>query len=273
METLDFQCPHCDRISTVPRSFAGKQGKCPGCLEVLEVPDPDAPEDAETEVALSTPDESDDRLGAGDAVGTPVESSSSGRISDRRPCPSCGEAIKRVAKKCRFCGHFLDELLGQQRRHPGIGELPLASPGTRFAAFALDFVMLWLPSSVLFFSGSALSEHRSTQAAGTALILVAMAHVALLSLYTWYLISTRGQTIAKRWFGIKIVRDNGAPVGFVTGVIVRSWVMKTLCSVPYIGWCLLLPIECLMIFGNERRCLHDHIAATRVIQRGRRPGG
>ena len=43
--------------------------------------------------------------------------------------------------------------------------------------------------------------------------------------YQWYLISTTGQSLAKRWMGIKIVRIDGTPVNFVNGVILRSWVM------------------------------------------------
>ena len=31
--------------------------------------------------------------------------------SERKNCPSCGESIMAVAKKCRFCGAYLDEEL------------------------------------------------------------------------------------------------------------------------------------------------------------------
>ncbi len=31
--------------------------------------------------------------------------------SERKNCPSCGESILAVAKKCRFCGEYFDEEL------------------------------------------------------------------------------------------------------------------------------------------------------------------
>jgi hypothetical protein len=35
---IEFACPHCLRVSKVPASFAGKQGRCAGCKKVIEVP-------------------------------------------------------------------------------------------------------------------------------------------------------------------------------------------------------------------------------------------
>jgi uncharacterized RDD family membrane protein YckC len=83
-------------------------------------------------------------------------------------------------------------------------------------------------------------------------------------IYQWYLIATTGQSLAKRWLGIKIVRLDGSPVGFVNGVILRSWVVGALSNIPILGTIIGL-VNPLMIFGEERRCLHDHIAGTRVV--------
>lgn len=35
---IEFECPHCDRVTKVPVDLAGKQGRCPGCRKVFEVP-------------------------------------------------------------------------------------------------------------------------------------------------------------------------------------------------------------------------------------------
>lgn len=85
-----------------------------------------------------------------------------------------------------------------------------------------------------------------------------------LSVYQWYLISTTGQSLAKRWLGIKIVKVDGSPVDFVSGVILRGWVVGLMGAIPYIGSFVGL-IDALMIFGAEQRCLHDQIAGTKVI--------
>lgn len=82
--------------------------------------------------------------------------------------------------------------------------------------------------------------------------------------YQWYLIATTGQSLAKRWLGIQIVRVDGSPLGFVNGVILRSWIISLLAQIPRVGGLVGL-IDVLMIFGKERRCLHDLIAGTRVV--------
>ena len=82
--------------------------------------------------------------------------------------------------------------------------------------------------------------------------------------YQWYLITATGQTVAKRWLGIKIVRMDGRRVGFVRGVILREWVTLALAFIPLVGR-LFNMVDALAIFRNERRCVHDQIADTKVI--------
>ena len=82
--------------------------------------------------------------------------------------------------------------------------------------------------------------------------------------YQWYLISTTGQTLAKKWMGIKIVKMDGSPVDFVSGVVLREMIVAGAAFIPYIGG-LINIIDSLMIFGEARRCLHDQIAGTQVV--------
>ncbi len=95
--------------------MAGKQGQCPACQAVLTIPtgkeptgtDPsDAP--SADEVQPSTPPE------------------------QTRICPACGERIKAIARKCRFCGEILDPSLLSARKAFGHGEpVPLPHGGRR----------------------------------------------------------------------------------------------------------------------------------------------
>ena len=83
--------------------------------------------------------------------------------------------------------------------------------------------------------------------------------------YQWFLITTRGQTLGKKWLGIKVIRLDGSPVGFVHGVLLREWILSFARIIPYVGNVIGL-VDVLMIFGDERRCMHDQIAGTRVVQ-------
>jgi len=82
--------------------------------------------------------------------------------------------------------------------------------------------------------------------------------------YQCYLVATTGQSVAKRGLGLRIVRLDGSPVGFVAGVVTREWVLFALGCVPGLGLLLRL-VDAILIFGEERRCLHDHFSGTKVV--------
>jgi uncharacterized RDD family membrane protein YckC len=88
------------------------------------------------------------------------------------------------------------------------------------------------------------------------------------AIYQWILITRTGQSLGKKWTGIRIERIDGGRVTFGSGVVLRNWVPKVMGAVPYLGMLFHL-IDCLFIFREDRRCLHDHIAGTRVVQHQR----
>jgi uncharacterized RDD family membrane protein YckC len=89
-------------------------------------------------------------------------------------------------------------------------------------------------------------------------------------IYQWYAVSTRGQTLGKRFCRIRIVRVDGSRLGFVHAVLLRSWVpMGVIVVISAVG---LEPIARLLnfadtvsIFTGNRRMLHDVIAGTLVV--------
>jgi uncharacterized RDD family membrane protein YckC len=106
-----------------------------------------------------------------------------------------------------------------------------------------------------------------------------VAGVAVLSLAVtqWYLIAQRGQTLGKIVAGTRIVRMNGAPARLLHGVVFRKLLFSAPsilvgiaggAAAPTLGWVLsaLGLFDVLFIFGASKRCLHDLIADTRVIQ-------
>ena len=95
--------------------------------------------------------------------------------------------------------------------------------------------------------------------------LLALAGVGLAIVQIWMLIK-RGQTLGKRMLDIRIVRfsDEGNP-GFVSAVLLRAVVPGLIGALPYLGMVFTL-VDICFIFRADRRCLHDHIAGTKVVK-------
>jgi uncharacterized RDD family membrane protein YckC len=85
-----------------------------------------------------------------------------------------------------------------------------------------------------------------------------------LLIYQAYRVSTTGQTLGKKWLAIRIVKIDDAPVNFVSGVLLRGILPWFLGIIPYLGFIFTLT-DILFIFGEERRCLHDLLASTKVV--------
>jgi uncharacterized RDD family membrane protein YckC len=86
--------------------------------------------------------------------------------------------------------------------------------------------------------------------------------VAILFIYNLMLLGDRGQTVGKRWLRIRIVRCDGsdADLGRLFGLrMCVPWLIGFV-----LGPLFVLP-DVLFIFGDERRCLHDMMADTVVV--------
>ena len=96
--------------------------------------------------------------------------------------------------------------------------------------------------------------------------LIGLSVIAMLALfvYTLILLAREGQTLGKRAIGIRIVRTDGerASLGRLIGL--RYIAPGLVGAIPYVGWAFSLA-NILWIFGEERRCLHDHFADTMVV--------
>jgi len=148
----------------------------------------------------------------------------------------------------------------------------LAERGTRFVAQMLDGLMalaLMLPGTIagmqsgVFRDGQKLAFFRSFAASGLGMASGA-AWLALI-VFQAYLITTTGQSLGKRWLKIKIVRLDETPVNFTTGVLLRHWLFMALHYIPGVGSITGL-LDIVFIFRNDRRCVHDFVAGTKVIQ-------
>jgi uncharacterized RDD family membrane protein YckC len=92
-------------------------------------------------------------------------------------------------------------------------------------------------------------------------LIILFGGMLIVAIYNWYLITRAGQSIAKRMLGMRIVTTSGELPGFLMGVLVRQWipvVVNQFCN-------LFSLVDALFIFGEERRCIHDYMANTIVV--------
>ena len=160
---------------------------------------------------------------------------------------------------------------------------PLASRGARFGARMIDGLLAMLslvPGGIWLIAAmdSAQSARYSSTydpyatsyssgpnfedlAGPIALMVLPM---LALTIYQWVMTAKHGQTLGKKWLKIKIVKHDGSPVDFVSGVILREWVQGFLNNLPWVGGIVAL-IDVCMIFSQDQQCMHDKIAKTKVI--------
>lgn len=178
-----------------------------------------------------------------------------------------------------------DQSMGQTRRDPTPAnpyavpetvlrdvqaeQLTLASRLRRLSAVVLDTVIIGLPlSAVMIGYDDEISAglYRVNGPSSSFLVALGIAGLLVLALcvYQLWLLHRSGQTLGKKLLGIKIVRPDGTRAGLGRILGLRYGVPMLLSVVPYIGWLFTL-IDPLFIFAEDRRCLHDRIADTIVV--------
>lgn len=154
-------------------------------------------------------------------------------------------------------------------------EMVLAGRLRRLGAAILDGIIFGvLVYSPLAFAGGFTDALREMAQSGNVfsifgLFASAAGVVSLLLLVAWSVITYRlvaanGQTIAKKWLGIKVVRSDGSRATVARIFWLRNVVNTIISVIPLIGSFYGL-IDALFIFGERRQCVHDKIADTIVI--------
>jgi uncharacterized RDD family membrane protein YckC len=139
---------------------------------------------------------------------------------------------------------------------------PLATLGQRFGAAMLDGV-IFLVGYIPLLLGVGMGGEGTEVESGSPL-LAGFGGFILLCLIgvNIYFLVKYGQSIGKRISGIRVVgKDSDENPGPLKVIGLRIVLNGLLGIIPFYGF-----VDVLFIFGQERRCLHDLIAGTRVVQ-------
>jgi uncharacterized RDD family membrane protein YckC len=79
-----------------------------------------------------------------------------------------------------------------------------------------------------------------------------------------YLLKSYGQTIGKKILGISIVNLDGEKPDLMPLLIKRYLPLSLVPNIPFVG-SLLSICDMLFIFRKDKRCIHDFIAGTKVV--------
>jgi uncharacterized RDD family membrane protein YckC len=154
-----------------------------------------------------------------------------------------------------------------ERRFSYSDTRPLASRLSRLGAVLLDSVfglIVYAPLVVVVVAERG-PESKLDSNLQIVLAVVSLVCILILAVVQIVLLSLAGQTLGKMLLGIRIVRNgDGSRAGFVHAFLLRAFVPGLIESVPCVGP-LFAIVNILYIFGEERRCVHDYIADTKVV--------
>lgn len=152
------------------------------------------------------------------------------------PVPVDGDQLVMATRSARFTGALIDGLVG----------LALTIP----LSFALQFVGLTGP----------LMELDEVQ-----WMIHSAIHFPLYIAIQWKFLKSTGQTIGKKVAKTRIVTMKGEKPSMVDLVLKRDAFYTGIGMIPMVGEYLALA-DVLLIFRKDRRCIHDWVAGTRVVQ-------
>jgi len=141
-------------------------------------------------------------------------------------------------------------------------ELELAGRGVRLGAAILDAVIIMVLVYVPLIFGGAFNGWTPGSTPHISPIASLFCFVGFV-VWLWFTIlyvARNGQTIAKKWLDIKVVRSDGSKASLGRIFWLRNVVNGLLGAIPFY-----FLIDPLVIFGDARQCVHDKIADTIVV--------
>ena len=141
----------------------------------------------------------------------------------------------------------------------------LAGAGTRLLAVIIEsLVLLPVTIPIAYFMGNL--DGITTGQQPPLINTVAMTTISFgIFIGVNWVFLQNGQTIGKKAMGIRIVDLNGSVLPVRRLLVTRYLPWWAASVVPFVGG-LFASIDALFIFRKDRRCIHDHIAGTKVVK-------
>jgi uncharacterized RDD family membrane protein YckC len=138
----------------------------------------------------------------------------------------------------------------------------LANRGTRLAATMLDGIIVGVAVMLGFLPSMIFRDSSDAGSWSMTLILLIVVGLAVVNAV---LLARNGQTIGKYLLKIRVARPDGSNPGLGRIFVARYLPVTLMGLVPFVGGVVTL-VDALLIFRDDRRCLHDQIADTIVVR-------
>jgi uncharacterized RDD family membrane protein YckC len=151
---------------------------------------------------------------------------------------------------------------------------PLAGRGARLGAVVLDNVLMGLcavPAIPPYMALLEATENGGDPSAalsgsGGSLLAAGLLLMLVFGIVQLVLLSRTGQTVGKRICRVRVARfEDGTNPGFVKAVLLLGFVPGLIGAIPLLGLVFALVNIC-FIFREDKRCIHDLIAGTNVLE-------
>ena len=125
---------------------------------------------------------------------------------------------------------------------------------------------MMVPGAVLLGVGGAFTENQTGTMTGVGIASVVLGIIYFLTILVinLRLLGRQGQSLGKKWAKVRVVRMDGSPASLGRQVGLRYIVNGIPGAIPMVGGIYSL-VDILFIFRDDRRCIHDMIADTKVV--------
>lgn len=145
--------------------------------------------------------------------------------------------------------------------------LELASFGLRFLGALIDgliFMLLIIP--MLFATGYMSDVMAGIQPDFLDNIKIGLLGFVIFLVIQGYFLNASGQTIGKKILGTKIVTMNNEKPEFLKLILMRYATVHAISQIPVLGGIFGMVNAIFIFFGDQRQCLHDKFAGTKVVK-------